>query len=67
MNRYMNVNEFSKELCVGPSIVYKLIRLRQIPVRKLFIGGRTHIMIPVDQALAMLERNHARDAHAIYV
>ena len=63
--RYMDVNEFAKELCVGPAVVYKLIRLRQIPVRRLFIGRRTHILIPVERARAVLERKHGRGTNAL--
>lgn len=63
--RYMDVTEFARELCVGRTVVYKLIRLRQIPVRKLFIQRRTHILIDVEQALAVLERKYGRGTNAL--
>jgi hypothetical protein len=64
-NRYVDVDEFAKVLCTEPATVYKLIRLRQIPVRKLFSGRRTYILIDAQQALAVLERKYGRDAHGI--
>jgi len=45
MKRYMDVPEFAIELCVGTSVVYKLIRLHQIPVRKLWSGRKTYTFI----------------------
>jgi hypothetical protein len=58
--RYVTVDEFAKELCVGTFVVYRLIKLRQIPVRKLFSPRtrRTYVLIPLQQALAALQRKY---------
>jgi hypothetical protein len=63
--RYVGVDEFAKELCVGTSVVYKLIKLRQIPVRKLWSGRKTYTFIDAPRALAELERRYGRDANGI--
>ena len=65
--RYVDVEGFAKELYVGTSVVYRLIKLRQIPVRKLFSPRtrRTYILIDAQQALAVLEHKYGRGTNSL--